>query len=136
MKNIIQEIVDNWNKNPGVNNELIPIIEKQLNIVFPKDYVTFLEWSNGGEGFIGENYISLWKIENLVVLNKEYLIQKYLSKKFVGIGTDGGGICYGLLLDKTYSIFKCPLGDLDLTEITIIAKSINDFLRKALIKEL
>ena len=85
MKNIIQEIVGNWNKNPGVNNELIPIIEKQLNIVFPKDYVTFLEWSNGGEGFIGENYISLWKIEDLVVLNKEYLIQKYLSKKFVGI---------------------------------------------------
>ena len=42
MENIIQEIVDNWNKNPGVNNELIPRVEKQLkksSRLFPLSYL-------------------------------------------------------------------------------------------------
>ncbi|MFR2243924.1 MAG: SMI1/KNR4 family protein [Anaerobutyricum soehngenii] len=46
----------------------------------PDDYKEFMLWSNGGEGNIGSQYLSLWKIEDLMQLNKEYQIQKYLSK--------------------------------------------------------
>ena len=49
----------------------------------------FMLGSNGGEGNIGSQYLSLWKIEDLMQLNKEYQIQKYLSKKSLVIGTDG-----------------------------------------------
>ena len=79
---------------------------------------------------------SLWKVEDLPALNEEYQIQKYLSEKFLGIGTDGGGICYGFCLDKNYSIFKCPLGDLDINEVVIVAKSTKDFFKKAMIENL
>ncbi len=136
MENIIRKISGNWNNNSVTNLKDISVIEKQLNVTFPKDYITLLERSNGGEGNIGENYISLWKIEDLPILNKEYQIQKYLSEKFLGIGTDGGGICYGFCLENNYSIFKCPLGDLDINEIVIIAQSIKDFFRKAMLEEL
>ena len=125
-----------WNSNKGANLNDIGIAQKQLHIAFPEDYLEFLKWSNGGEGYIGENYISFWKVEDLAALNAEYQIQKYLSEKFLGIGADGGGICYGFCLEKQFAIFKCPLGDLDINEITIVANSIKDFFGSALVSEL
>lgn len=88
MENIIKKIANEWNADPGADLTNISIIEKALNTTFSKDYITFLQWSNGGEGNIGDNYISLWKCEDLITLNNEYQIQKYLSNKFLGIGTD------------------------------------------------
>ncbi len=137
MKNIIKDLERiGWNSNKETNLNDIVIVEEQLHIVFPEDYLEFLKWSNGGEGYIEKNYVSLWKVEDLEVLNREYQIQTYLSKGYLGIGTDGGGICYGFCLEKQFAIFKCPLGDLDINEITIVANSIKDFFGNALVSEL
>ena len=137
MKNIIKDLERiGWNSNKETNLNDIGIVEEQLYIVFSEDYLEFLKWSNGGEGYIGKNYVSLWKVEDLEVLNREYQIQTYLSKGYLGIGTDGGGICYGFCLEKQFAIFKCPLGDLDINEITIVANSIKDFFGNALVSEL
>jgi SMI1 / KNR4 family protein len=136
MKDIVNKIASLLNNNHGVDSKDITVIEEQLNAAFPQDYITLLKRSNGGEGYVGENYISLWKVEDLPALNEEYQIQKYLSEKFLGIGTDGGGICYGFCLDKNYLIFKCPLGDLDINEVVIIAKSTKDFFKKAMMEKL
>ena len=137
MKNIIKDLERiGWNSNKDTNLNDIVIVEEQLHIVFPEDYLEFLKWSNGGEGYIEKNYVSLWKVEDLEVLNREYQIQTYLSKGYLGIGTDGGGICYGFCLEKQFAIFKCPLGDLDINEITIVANSIKDFFGNTLVSEL
>ena len=137
MKNIIKDLERiGWNSNKETNLNDIVIVEEQLHIVFPEDYLEFLKWSNGGEGYIEKNYVSLWKVEDLEVLNREYQIQTYLSKGYLGIGTDGGGICYGFCLEKQFAIFKCPLGDLDINEITIVANSIKEFFGNALVSEL
>ena len=137
MKNIIKDLERiGWNSNKETNLNDIVIVEEQLHIVFPEDYLEFLKWSNGGEGYIEKNYVSLWKVEDLEVLNREYQIQTYLSKGYLGIGTDGGGICYGFCLEKQFAIFKCPLGDLDTNGITIVANSIKDFFGNALVSEL
>jgi hypothetical protein len=127
IEDIIKKISNQWNIISIAELQQISTIEKELGIVFPEDYKTFLKWSNGGEGYIGENYISLWKVENLIILNKEYQIQKYLSNSFLAIGTDGGGISYGFNVSN-YTVFKCPFGDLDINEISIVAKSFKDFL--------
>ena len=136
MKDIANKIASLLNNNHGVDSKDIAVIEERLNAAFPQDYITLLKRSNGGEGYVGENYISLWKVEDLPALNEDYQIQKYLSEKFLGIGTDGGGICYGFCLDKNYSIFKCPLGDLDINEVVIVAKSTKDFFKKAMMEKL
>ena len=137
MKNIIKDLERiGWNSNKETNLNDIGIVEEQLHIVFPEDYLEFLKWSNGGEGYIEKNYVSLWKVEDVEVLNREYQIQTYLLKGYLGIGTDGGGICYGFCLEKQFAIFKCPLGDLDINEITIVANSIKDFFGNALVSEL
>jgi len=135
MEKIIEKISDKWYKNSGVSIQNISTVESSFDTVFPNDYKIFIEWSNGGEGEIGENYISLWKIEDMIALNDEYQIQKYLTKDYLAFGTDGGGICYGFKIKDGFSVFKCPLGDLDINEASIVAKSFTDFFTKAIKEE-
>jgi len=120
-----------WYSNNGCSNSQIEMIEQQLKRKLPVQYNSFMTWSNGGEGSIGDNYLSLWKIEDLLQLNIDYEIQYYLSEEFLGIGTDGGGLCYGINM-LNQKIFKISLGDLDLNEIIYIANSFSEFLGKAI----
>ena len=70
--------------------------------------------------------IRIWKIEDLMQLNKEYQIQKYLSKKSLVIGTDGGDNCIGFYFGEPTFIFLQPLGDLDLSENRFLSQSFTD----------
>lgn len=93
MKQIIEKINKSWHSNPPCDQQIMLSVGKLFPL--PDDYKEFMLWSNGGEGNIGSQYLSLWKIEDLMQLNKEYQIQKYLSKKSLVIGTDGGDNCIG-----------------------------------------
>lgn len=60
----------------------------------PRDYLDFLRQHNGGEGFIGDNYIVFWKAEELADFNREYEVEKY-APGILLFGSDGGGEGYG-----------------------------------------
>ncbi len=123
------QLLENFYKNDSCNKEVIKKTEDELGIVFSKDYVDFLLWSNGGEGEIGENYISFWRCEDIVQLNKDYGIDKYLTKDFISFGTDGGGECYAFDYRdlRNPKIVKCALGDLNINELREIAKTYTEF---------
>ena len=70
----------------------------------PDDYKEFMLWSNGGEGNIGSQYLSLWKIEDLMQLNKDTKYKVFVEKSLV-IGTDGGDNCIGFYFWRTYFYF-------------------------------
>lgn len=136
IKKTIEKMKASWHQNSGATMYNIYTLENYLNVRLPADYKTFLTWSNGGEGNVGQNYISLWKIEDIVTLNNDYQIQKYLTKDFLAIGTDGGGVCYGFNLKNDFSFFKCSLGDLDIEELSLVTKSFEEFFEKAMIEEI
>ena len=69
-------------------------------------------------------------------LNDDYQIQKYLTKDYLAFGTDGGGICYGFKIKDGFFVFKCPLGDLDINEVSIISESFTGFFTKAIREEI
>ena len=110
--------------NPPCDQQIMLSVGKLFPL--PDDYKEFMLWSNGGEGNIGSQYLSLWKIEDLMQLNKEYQIQKYLSKKSLVIGTDGGDNCIGFYFGEPTFIFLQPLGDLDLSENRFLSQSFTD----------
>jgi SMI1/KNR4 family protein SUKH-1 len=56
----------------------------------PAEYVKFLEQMNGGEGFIGENYLMAWPVQDLVQSNKDYLVEEAAPELFL-FGSNGGG---------------------------------------------
>jgi len=124
MKQIIEKINKSWHSNPPCDQQIMLSVGKLFPL--PDDYKEFMLWSNGGEGNIGSQYLSLWKIEDLMQLNKEYQIQKYLSKKSLVIGTDGGDNCIGFYLGEPTFIFLQPLGDLDLSENRFLSQSFTD----------
>jgi hypothetical protein len=74
----------------------------------PDSYITFLARSNGGEGFIGERYVWLWKAEELMTRNRGYKVAEFFPNFFF-IGTDGGGEAYAFDIsggDET--VFQVP----------------------------
>jgi len=66
----------------------------RLGVTLPSDYLDFLRQYDGGEGFIGDNYIVLWKAEELADFNREYGVEKYAPGVLL-FGSDGGGEGYG-----------------------------------------
>ncbi|WP_170169054.1 SMI1/KNR4 family protein [Mesobacillus subterraneus] len=81
--------------NTPVSEKEIIEVEKELNVKFPRDYLDFMQKTNGGEGTIGEvSYLRIWKIEELAESNEDYEVSEY-APGFVVIGSDGGGTVYG-----------------------------------------
>ena len=79
---------------PGADTAQIFETERQLDVRLPDDYREFLEFSNGAEGFIGDNYLDLWRVEDLPVRNKHYEVHRYAPGLFI-FGSDGGGEAFG-----------------------------------------
>jgi hypothetical protein len=124
------ELSEKFYRNDSCDRNVIEKTETELMKVFPKDYVEFLLWSNGGEGEIGENYLSLWRCEDIAQLNEDYSIQKYLTENFVAFGTNGGGECYAFDYSEPEKpkVINCALGDLDINELRYVADTFTEFI--------
>jgi len=134
MEDLIKIIAPSWFKKPGATPEQIKQAEAALGVEFPSDYKTFLSWSNGGEGQIGNRYFSFWSAEEIKELNEDYQIGKYLPG-IVGIGTDGGDECYAFDYRKrpeAPSVVQCPLGDLDFSSISVLGDTFRDCIERAM----
>lgn len=76
------------------SKEEIEKVELKLDVKFPSDYKDFMLLTNGGEGPIGNSYLRLWNIEELVNSNEDYAVTEF-APGLVIIGSDGGGAAYG-----------------------------------------
>lgn len=50
--------------------------------------------TNGGKGNIGEGYLRLWNIEQLLEVNEDYSVSEF-APGFLIIGSDGGAAAFG-----------------------------------------
>ncbi|MGO8704301.1 MAG: SMI1/KNR4 family protein [Candidatus Brocadiia bacterium] len=91
----MRRFVDRFDRRPGVKEDAVAKSEKQLGVKLPSEYLEFLKFTNGGEGFIGKgDYLMLWSVEELVPLNQSYEVQNYAPGLLI-FGSDGGGEAYG-----------------------------------------
>jgi hypothetical protein len=84
--------IEHW-FNQGASEAAIASITSELGIILPTSYLNFIRQRNGGEGFVGESYLSLWKIENLAQWNAEYEAGEY-APGFLFFASNGGGEGY------------------------------------------
>jgi hypothetical protein len=66
-----------------------------LSKPLPDGYTEFLRLANGGEGFIGERYVRLWRAEELIRMNRGHNVTQLFPDMFF-LETDGGGEAYAL----------------------------------------
>ncbi|OOF46311.1 SMI1/KNR4 family protein [Rodentibacter trehalosifermentans] len=110
----------------GPITENIILLELKSHINLPDDYISFLTFHNGGEGFVQEQYLILWKAEELIEFNHDYEVREYVDNLFL-IGSNGGGEAIGYDLD-TMDIVMIPFIGMDRKYIKVIARSIEELL--------
>lgn len=79
--------------NPPATKEVLASLIAALPKPLPDSYLVFLARSNGGEGFIGERYVWLWRAEELMKNHIGYKVAEFLPNFFF-FGTDGDGDAY------------------------------------------
>jgi len=96
----------------------------------PDGYTAFLRRANGGEGFICERYVRLWRAEELIGMNRGYNVAQFFPDMFF-IGTDGGGEAYAFKFSGTEgAVFEVPLIGLP-SDARMIADSFESFVSGA-----
>lgn len=94
MKNDFPEILNNstWQAEAPASEQRIAQLLQRSKLPLPADYLDFLRYSNGGNGFlIVQPYLfRLWPAEQVVDNNLDYQIPDYVPG-FFGFGDNGGG---------------------------------------------
>jgi hypothetical protein len=80
--------------NPPASRDAIDDVQTKLKFTLPESYVKFPLTANGGEGFIGDSYVILWRVEELVSANAAYKVAEFAPGLFL-FGSNGGGEAFG-----------------------------------------
>ena len=127
MNEEIKNILNKFSFDEGASSDALEKL-KELNLA--KDYLFVLKWLNGGEGFVGEEYLILWKAEELVPFNNEYEVNKYAPGIFL-FGSNGGGEGFGFdKRRKPYKIVQIPFVGMDLQYATHVAVNFTNLLER------
>ncbi len=110
-------------------DELVRRVLSSLPLRPPADYVAFMRSANGAEGPVGaEGYLQLWRLEELIELNREYQVEQF-APGLVLFGSDGGGEAYGFLQrDHSVQIVSVPFVPLDIAQARVLGESFETFL--------
>jgi hypothetical protein len=97
-----------------------------LGAELPESYLDFLKTHNGAEGFIGDNYIILWRAEELADFNREYEVQTY-APGILLFASSGGGEGYGFDMDDTtMPIVRIPFIGMERQYAEVVASDLPD----------
>lgn len=123
-----QRLLTAFNGNLPADEAAIRELEVAAGIRLPSEYVAFLRQHDGGEGFVGHAYLILWRLKELVELNKAYEIETYVPGLFA-FGSDGGGEAFAFDLRATPpAVVAVPFVGLDLSLARPIAADFDSFL--------
>src|SRR6266536_1768239 len=100
-----------WHGRPGLTDVDIAQLEADLGVTFPPDVRAFLRWSDGGDDWLGEAYVSIHSAEDLRACNGDEFREFFPG--LVHIGGNGGleGFCLDYRADRILS----PMVSVDLT---------------------
>lgn len=121
-------VLNDWKLNSGALEDTIRDAISELECSLPADYVQFLQEHDGGEGFIGDNYLILWMVEELSPFNREYEVRQY-APGLILFGSSGGGEAYGFdTRDVAMPVVRVPFIGMELRYVRSVASSFTDFL--------
>lgn len=116
--------------NPGASDDALNTVMRALKVELPHDYREFLRASNGGEGFLGQNYVALWRAEELKPLNDSYDVAQFAPGLLL-FGSDGGGEGYAFdTRENPWVVVQVPfIGMGDARSTIPLGRSFTEFLQ-------
>lgn len=80
--------------NAGASQGDILNVNKAFDYLLPKDYMEFICRHNGGYGFVGDSYLDLWRVEDLLVRHERKRVNEF-TPGLILFGSDGGDEVFG-----------------------------------------
>ncbi len=92
LREILSDLSTSWERCQPASEEAIATLTADCDFALPDDYLSFLRYSNGGEGVLSiePGYFQLWTAEELVEHNQGYQVDVF-APSFFAIGSSGGG---------------------------------------------
>ncbi len=119
-----------FNGNPPLDAAAIRQFETGSSFRLPDDYARFLQQANGGEGFVGNAYVILWRVEELLEMNKAYQVAEYAPGLFL-FGSDGGGEAFAFdTRSDAKPIVSVPFVGMELKLARPVASNFKAFLEE------
>lgn len=126
----LDDLLGDFNVSPSASESDVRSAEIALGSALPVDYTTFLREQDGGEGFIGEHYLILWKATELAPFNAAYEVAKY-APGLIMFGSTGGGEGFAFDTRTTpYAIVQVPFIGMSLKDAYRVADSFNELLQR------
>ena len=129
MNKQLKKFLVDFDLNEPADRASIHAVEEQLNFKFPEEYLNFLLFADGGEGSIGEVYLNLWRVEELIEDNEGYNVDEFAPGLLI-IGSDGGDTAF--CIDTRSSekpLVSIPFIGMDLDEIEKISNDFTGFIK-------
>jgi hypothetical protein len=119
-----------FNCNSPAGVAVIRQLEAESRVRLPDDYAKFLQQANGGEGFVGNAYVILWRVEELLEMNKAYQVAEYAPGLFL-FGSDGGGEAFAFdTRSDAKPIVSVPFVGMELKLARPVAPNFKAFLQE------
>lgn len=107
------ELFDNFLLHEGAKSAEIIEAYASLGMRPSAEYMAVLEFTNGGEGFIGQNYLRLYSTKELLAFNQAYQVSRFVPGLII-FGSTGYGEAYAFDTRHTPAkIVKVPFIPLD-----------------------
>src|SRR5687767_4828563 len=89
---ILSDSTARWERRPPATEDAIEALTAACGFKLPAEYLSFLRYSNGGEGLlcIEPWYFQLLSAEEVIEYNHGYNVEEFLPGWFA-IGSNGGG---------------------------------------------
>ena len=118
-----EELINNLSLNDKPEDSEFSELVDRYSSVLPSDYLDFIRLHNGADGLVGDNYLSLWPIADVLEVTQSHQVDDDSYKKFVIIGSTGY-FHYGIR-DRVFY----ELDMIDDSYSKEVGNSLTDFLR-------
>ena len=121
--------LNEWRFNNSIVSESLKAIEEKIGFNFPQNYFEFMLTHNGGEGFVGEQYFTIWKHEDLIQYNADYHVTEHCPDVFM-FGSNGGGEGFAFAKNLTpIQIVLVPFIGMDKESAIIVGSDIDELFK-------
>ena len=106
-------------------------IENTIHFPLPEDYLFYVTNYVENEGFVGNEFLRLWDLDDLLQFNTEYQITQSL-KNTIGIGENGSSefIAIEYMGNMNYRLVLSPFIDLNSKYHIEVGNSFTDFFQR------
>ena len=131
MASSFDALLKKFNANGPASAELMEGVEKEFGCALPADYKAFMRTYDGGEGFIGDRYLILWRTRELIDFNRDYQAATYAPGLLL-FGSDGGGeaFAFDTRQSEEMRIRLVPFTGMSLKNALPVAGTFDSFLTR------